>query len=176
MNIPVWKPIYFVGKFLGLSVAWEVSIGAAVFRLEGGRRRYLILRYPSGHYDFPKGHMEAGESEEETLFREVEEETGIKQLSILPVRESIRYFYTAKGGERVRRRREGRPLHIFKQVHFYPAETPASFVRISHEHTGFEWLPYEEALSKLTFDNAKRVLKKSEEYIERKGKKTSSAL
>lgn len=176
MDMPVWKPLYFLGKLLGLSVAWEVSIGAAVFRTEDGRRQYLILRYPSGHHDFPKGHMEAGETEEETLRREVEEETGIRELSVLPVRESIRYFYTAKGSERTRRRREGRPLHIFKQVHFYPAETEESVVRISHEHTGFEWLPYGEALSKLTFANAKRVLHKSERYITRKAKKTSPAL
>lgn len=176
MNIPVWKPFYFVGKFLGLSVVWEVSVGAAVFRAEDGRRQYLILRYPSGHYDFPKGHMEAGETEEETLRRETEEETGIRQLSILPVRESIRYFYTAKGSERVRRLREGRALHIFKQVHFYPAETKESVVHISHEHIGFEWLPYEEALSKLTFANAKRVLHKSERYISQKAKKISPAL
>ena len=80
------------------------------------------------------------------------------------MRESIRYFYVAKGGERTRREREGRGIRIFKQVHFYPAETDEAEVRISHEHIGFEWLPYEEALAKLTFDNAKRVLASAEAY------------
>jgi bis(5'-nucleosidyl)-tetraphosphatase len=162
MKLPVWKPLYILLKLLGTSVEWEVSVGAAVFRLDGGRRMYLILRYPSGHFDFPKGHMEEGETEEETLRRETEEETGIRNLRVLPERTSIRYFYVAKGGERERRIREHRGYWIFKAVHFYPAETDETEVRISHEHTGFEWLPYEEALGKLTFENAKDVLRRAE--------------
>lgn len=177
MNIPVWKPIYLLFKLFGASVEWEVSVGAAIFRVEDGRRLYLVLRYPSGHYDFPKGHVEVGESEEDTLRRETEEETGIKELSVFPVRESIRYFYVAKGGERTRRRREGRGIRVFKQVHFYPAETTERNIRISHEHTGFEWLPYGQAYDKLTFANAKRVLASAESFAAgQKGKKASPRL
>jgi bis(5'-nucleosidyl)-tetraphosphatase len=165
MKLPVWKPLYLLLKLFGLPVEWEVSIGAAVFRNENGRRLYLILTYPSGHFDFPKGHMEAGETEEETLRRETEEETGIRELRVFPVRTSIRYFYVAKGGERTRRIREERGIYIFKAVHFFPAETNEWDVMISHEHTGYEWLPYDEAYTKLTFDNAKRVLARSEEYV-----------
>lgn len=162
MKLPVWKPLCHLLRIFGMPVEWEVSVGAAVFRLDGGRRTYLILRYPSGHFEFPKGHMESGESEGDTLRRETEEETGIRTLRILPDRTSIRYFYIAKGGERERRIREGRGLWIFKVVHFYPAETDETEVRISHEHTGFEWLSYEEALEKLTFENAKEVLRRAE--------------
>lgn len=177
MNIPVWKPIYLLFKLFGASVEWEVSVGAAIFRVENGRRLYLVLRYPSGHYDFPKGHVEIGESEEDTLRRETEEETGITNLSVFPVRESIRYFYVAKGGERTRRRREGRGTKVFKQVHFYPAETSDTDIRISHEHIGFEWLPYERAYAKLTFENAKRVLARAESFAAgQEGKKASSRL
>jgi len=163
MKLPVWKPLYLFLKLAGFPVEWEVSVGTAVFRLENGQRAYLILKYPSGHFDFPKGHMEEGESEEETLRRETEEETGIRELRILPDRTSIRYFYVAKGGERERRIREGRGRIIFKVVHFYPAETKETEVRISHEHTGFEWLPYEEAIGRLTFENAKEVLRRAED-------------
>lgn len=162
MKLPVWKPLHILLKLLGAPVEWEVSVGAAVFRVDDGRRMYLILRYPSGHFDFPKGHMEEGETEDDTLRRETEEETGIRDLRILPERTSIRYFYVAKGSERERRTRERRGYWIFKAVHFYPAETHESGVRISHEHTGFEWLPYGEALEKLTFVNAKDVLRRAE--------------
>jgi 8-oxo-dGTP pyrophosphatase MutT (NUDIX family) len=162
MKLPVWKPLYYLLKAFGSSVEWEVSVGAAVFRVEEGGRKYLILRYPSGHFDFPKGHMEVGESEEDTLRRETEEETGIRTLRVLPDRTSIRYFYIAKGSECERRIREGRGFWIFKAVHFYPAETDEIEVHISHEHTGFEWLSYEQALRKLTFENAKEVLRQAE--------------
>lgn len=162
MKLPVWKPLYYFLRTFGVSVEWEVSVGASVFRVDGGRRIYLVLRYPSGHFDFPKGHMEEGETEEETLRRETEEETGIRDLRVLPERTSIRYFYVAKGSERERRIRERRGCWIFKVVHFFPAETSESEVHISHEHTGFEWLPYEEALERLTFGNAKDVLRRAE--------------
>lgn len=165
MKLPVWKSLYILLKTFGFPVEWEVSVGAAVFRVESGRRIYLILRYPSGHFDFPKGHMEAGETEEDTLRRETEEETGIRTLRVFPDRTSIRYFYVAKGSERERRNRERRGYWIFKAVHFFPAETEEADIRISHEHTGFEWLPYEAALEKLTFENAKEVLRQAESRV-----------
>ena len=162
MKPPVWKPLYLLLRLFGAPVVWEVSAGAAVFRVKDGRRLYLVLRYPSGHFDFPKGHVEKGETEEEALRRETEEETGIRTLRILRGRESIRYFYSAKGEEREKRLRTGRGLWIFKAVHFRPAETTESKVRISDEHIGFEWLPYDEARRRLTFENARRVLDMAE--------------
>ncbi len=162
MKPPVWKPLYFLLRAVGAPVAWEVSAGAAVFRVKKGRRLYLVLRYPSGHFDFPKGHVEKGETEEEALRRETEEETGIRTLRILRGRESIQYFYAARSEEREKRLRDGRGLWIFKAVHFRPAETTESAVRISDEHIGFEWLPYGPARKKLTFENARKVLDMTE--------------
>lgn len=162
MKPPVWKPIYYLFRLFGAPVSWEVSAGAAIFRVEKGERFYLVLRYPSGHFDFPKGHVESGETDEEALRRETEEETGIRALSILPDRKSIRYFYVAKGEERTWRTRDRRGLWIFKAVHFRPAETTESAVVISDEHTGFEWLPYAEARRRLTFENARLVLDMAE--------------
>lgn len=162
MKPPVWKPLYLVLRLFGAPVVWEVSAGAAVFRVKNGRRLFLLLHYPSGHFDFPKGHVEAGETEEEALRRETEEETGITDLHVFPGRTSIRYFYTAKGEERRKRVRDGRGLWIFKAVHFRPAETRESSVRISDEHIGYEWLPYGQARRRLTFENARRVLDMAE--------------
>jgi len=38
-------------------------------------------------------------------------------------------------------------------------------VKVSFEHIGFKWLPYEEAIEKLTFKNAKDILKKANDYL-----------
>lgn len=165
MRLPVFKPLYFLLKALRFPVVWEVSVGAVVFREEGGERLYLLLHYPSGHYDFPKGHIEEGETEEMTLRRETEEETGIQDIAVLPRRVCIRYFYIAKGAEREKRLRAGRGIWIFKQVRFFPARTGTAEVMISHEHIGSVWLPYEQALKQVTFDNAKRVLLETEKYL-----------
>lgn len=165
MRVPVIKPLYLVLKWCGFPVMWEVSIGAILFHKKEGRREYLLLHYPSGHFDFPKGHVEADETEEMTLRRETEEETGIKSLTTFPFRLSTRFFYIARGNERMKRLRAHKGIWIFKQVHFYPAETEETGITISHEHTGFMWLPYEEALAKVTFENAKRILAQTEEYL-----------
>ena len=42
---------------------YEKSCGAVVYRLENGRRLYLVERTPSGKTVLPKGHVEAGETE-----------------------------------------------------------------------------------------------------------------
>ena len=62
-----------------------------------------------------------------------------------------------------RREEEGRGIYIFKQVHFYPAETKAQEVKLSHEHVGYVWLPFKEAVEKVTFENARRVIRLAEE-------------
>ena len=136
MKLPVWKPLYIFLKTLGLPVEWEVSVGGAIFRETPQGRLYLLLQYPSGHYDFAKGHVEEGETEEETLRRETEEETGINDLTVFPKRVSIRYYYVAKGNERARRIEEGRVISIVTQVHFYPAETKMTEIKLSHEQIG----------------------------------------
>jgi bis(5'-nucleosidyl)-tetraphosphatase len=132
----------------------EFSAGVVVFRKENSRRIYLLLHYEEGHWDFPKGHIEKGESEEQAARRECVEETGIKELSLRPgFEEKIEYFY----------KREGKTFH--KQVVFLLAETEIQDVKISWEHVGFEWLPYDKALVRLTFKNAKEVLEKAETFL-----------
>lgn len=165
MNFMVVRPVYWLLRLSGCPVIWEVSIGAVVFREQDGRRLFLLLHYPSGHFDFPRGHREAGETDEQTLVREVEEETGIRSLRIFPKCMKTRFFYVAKGTERERRKRSGAGLWIFKQVHLYPALTEADEVALSFEHTGFVWLPYDEALQKVTFENARRILRETEAYL-----------
>ena len=117
----------------------EKSCGVVTFRKENGARQYLILHYPSGHFDFPKGHVEDfDESEHETAYRELEEETGIETLEFYPdFREEVFYTY----------RRKGRPS--YKQVVFFVGETTEKEITISHEHQDSIWLPYEEAHKKL---------------------------
>jgi 8-oxo-dGTP pyrophosphatase MutT (NUDIX family) len=165
MHVPVFKPLYFILRLLGFPVIWEVSVGAIVFYEKNEQREYLLLHYPSGHFDFAKGHIEAGETEDMTLRRETEEETGLTDLTVFPFRLSTRFFYVAKGNEREKRIKAKKGLWIFKQVHFYPAQVVTQTTTISHEHTDFIWLPFDEAVAKVTFANAKRVLSKTEEYL-----------
>lgn len=132
----------------------EKSCGAVVCRLEGAKRLYLLLHYEEGHWDFPKGHAEQGENEEGTVRRETAEETGITELDFEPLfREKISYSFR-RGGTAVP-----------KEVVFFLAKTKQKEVRLSDEHIGFVWLPYESALKKLTYKNAKDMLQKAESRL-----------
>lgn len=168
MQLPVNYTLYRVLSWIGVPTAWEISVGSVVFReLPTGIREYLLLQYPSGHFDFAKGHVEEGETEDMTLRRETVEETGLDSLEIIDTRMSIEYFYVAKGNEALKRQAAGRGTWIFKQVHFYPARVaPDAPVTISHEHTGFVWLPYAEAVEKATFDNAKNLIIQTEKLLQ----------
>jgi len=137
-------------------VEHEKSCGAVIFRV-GNSTKYLLLHYEAGHWDFVKGHVEKGESEEETVKRETLEETGLRNNRFLTdFRERISYFY----------RRRGRT--VSKEVIFYLVESLGEEeVKISGEHVGYEWLPYRQAIERLTYKNAKETLRKAERHLHR---------
>lgn len=137
----------------------EKSAGLIIFRKEGSRIKYLLLHYDAGHWDFPKGHIEAGESETGAALRELKEETGISDAKVISsFREKISYYY----------RREGKT--VYKEVIYLLAETKTEKVKLSFEHKGFEWLPFEEAVERVTFKNSKEVLKKADRFLAQKSK------
>lgn len=146
----------------------ERSAGAVIFKKENGEAKYLLIQHPdnkdaktgavkSGHWDFPKGHIEKGETTEYAARREVAEETGISEIEIVSgFKETIRYF--VKIGEEKR----------MKFVAFFLVRARKTKVKISFEHQDYIWLPYEEAYKKLTYANAKKVLQKAHGFLQLK--------
>ncbi len=135
----------------------EKSVGCALFRKKDSGKEFLLLHYRAGHWGFPKGHVEQGETEEQTLRREVMEETTLENIAIMPGFRQYTKYYFRRGQETV-----------FKEVAFYFAESREGVVKISHEHQGFEWLSYEKAMERLSFKNTKNVLEKAIEFLKEK--------
>ena len=132
----------------------ETSAGIVLFRKEGPKKLFLLLHYPSGHWDFVKGKMEKGETTHETATRETEEETGITDIVFAEnFEEWIEYNFKYQGEL------------VQKKVVFFLAETKMKEVKISHEHSGYTWMDYNTAMEKTTFDNAKTVLTKAQKLI-----------
>ena len=109
------------------------------------------MRYKGrGHWDFPKGHIEKGESETETTLRELREETGISNVKLFSnFREKIQYSF--KRGS----------SFIKKQVIFFLGETEQSSITLSHEHTDFVWASSDDALNTITYQKSKSILDKA---------------
>ena len=132
----------------------EISAGVILLR-RTPEPHYLLLHYGTGHWDFPKGHIEPGEEAQETARRELQEETGISQFRFLDgYKQTLRYFFRQQG------------IGIFKLVIYFLAETIQSDVSLSFEHTGFAWLPYDAALVRLTFKNSKELLTKAHDHVQ----------
>ncbi len=129
----------------------ETSAGIVLFRKEDSKILFLLLHYPSGHWDFIKGKMEDGESTHETAIREAKEETGIIDITFLEnFEEWINYDFQYQGEL------------VHKKVVFFLAETKTKEVMISHEHLDFTWMDYNTSMEKTTFDNAKTVLTRAQ--------------
>ena len=128
----------------------ETSAGIVIFRKEDSKILFLLLHYPSGHWDFVKGKMEKGETTHQTAIRETREETGITDITFVDgFEEWIEYNFQFQGEL------------VHKKVVFFLAETKTKDVSISHEHLDHTWMDYLTAMDKTTFDNAKTVLTKS---------------
>ncbi len=134
-------------------MGYEVSAGVILFRARP-RREFLILDYGS-HWDFPKGHIEEGEDPVITARRELREETGIEDARIVSgFLERMRYHYYRRAGEKMQ-----------KVVIYFLAETTKGDVTLSHEHSGYGWVSYEEGLERLTFKTAKDILTKANKFL-----------
>jgi len=116
--------------------------------------KVLLLQHPdtttSGHWDFPKGHVEKGEDELQTALRELKEETGIDNVKIIDDFNHLISYNLLRGGDT-----------ILKEVVFFLGITNQEKVSISSEHQNYAWLQYESAYERLTYDNAKKTLKEA---------------
>jgi len=132
----------------------ERSAGAVVFRRENKKIKYLLIQYGWGHWEFPRGLIEKRESLKEAAKREIEEEVGIKDIQFIPgFKEWIKFFFKLRG------------KNIMKIATFLLAETKTKKIKLSYEHKDYAWLEYQEALEKLTFKNAKEILKKANQFL-----------
>jgi bis(5'-nucleosidyl)-tetraphosphatase len=134
----------------------EHSAGAIVFRKIRGKVYYLLLQYRSDYWGFSKGNIEKGEKVEETVKREVREETGLTDIEFIDgFKVTQQYVYTREGQK------------VFKTVSYLLARASTKDVKVSWEHAGYTWLPYEEALEKTTYPGDKELLQQAQEFLVR---------
>ncbi len=125
----------------------EFSAGFILTRDTPAGPVYLLLDYGK-HWDYAKGHLEEGETAWQAAVRELREETGIRQVDRLTNFERPMHyvFYSPRKGR------------IHKTVTYFLGRTRTEDIKLSDEHNGYAWLSFDEAMQRLTYDNAREVL------------------
>jgi len=131
----------------------ETSCGVVLVNFDA----VLLLQYPQGHWDLPKGHVEMTDADHlATVRRELGEETGITDITFIEnFVERSAYTYKHKG------------KRMDKEVFWFLAETEQLEVKISHEHRDHLWLDWEQALAQLTHDETTSVVRKAWEHMKK---------
>ena len=139
------------------------AAGIVLFRMHEGTRLYLLVRSALTRrpiWEFPKGGVEAGESDPEAAERELREEAGLAlgEYRVLEgFREEERYVFTQGSGM-------GRML-IVKQVVYYLAESATERIEISHEAEEYRWCTFDEAQRLLRFPGKRNVLVAADAFL-----------
>ena len=135
---------------------YEYSCGAVVFTRIGGEPHYVLVRakdQPMGCHGFPKGHMEAGETEEQTALREIYEEVGLRERLLPGFRAVTEYALPY-------------PPDTRKRVVFFLAEYEGQQTTVQEsELAAVTIAPWPQALELTEFADSKRILTEAHEFL-----------
>ncbi len=130
--------------------AHEYSSGAVLFCQQGEERLYAVVTELSGNAGLPKGHVEAGESNEEAALREIYEETGI-HARIVPGFEGELVYPQGRG--------------MLKHFYYFLACFDPEQRFITGDVVKAELLPYDQAMQKLSFMDVRQLLRRAEVFL-----------
>lgn len=126
----------------------EIEIIRAVVAVifDPARKSFLIMKKQKDWigWQFMQGGIEQGETEEQALFREIEEETGITDAEIirkLPYKKD--YWFT----------RGQKKIHKFLTFFLVKSEQ-SNNIRLSVEHSDYKWTDAEKAIKEIKFNKA----------------------
>ncbi|MDY4140797.1 MAG: NUDIX domain-containing protein [Eubacteriales bacterium] len=131
------------------------SAGAALYTVQDGETRWVLVREKSGSVGLPKGHVEKGETPEQAALREIREETGL-QAELCAGEPLVDAYPLADG----RLKRVTYYLARYEDQALNPDPTQVEEAML---------LPLKEALAALSHGSARRILRRAARAAERQG-------
>lgn len=134
---------------------YEKSCGAVVIYRKNKLKYLLIFNKKgnaSGHWGFPKGHMEEGETELSTAKREIFEETGLSPEFIDSFR-VVSHYCPRPGVEK-------------DSVYFLAEATDDNVTIQASELADYRWCTFDKALDIITYDH--EILKQAHDFLMKK--------
>ena len=146
-----YKLLCLLAKNVG-KVLHEKSCGAIVYRKYHGNTEILLIKHiNSGHWSFPKGHVEGDETEEETAKREIMEETGIDVNLDTTFREIVSYS-PRKDTQKI-------------VVYFIGKAKNTDYTPQEEEIADIRWVEIGRAGQVLSYENDRSIVNKAKKFI-----------
>ena len=136
----------------------DFSCGVIPMRVVDGRREFLLIQHKAGHWAFPKGHPEEGETDLQAARRELAEETGLSEVALdegHPFEEH--YEFTKRSGK-----------HVSKRVVYFLGEVqPGQAVVLQEsEVSDYAWGDAAQTRERMTFDEGRALFDEVLSYID----------
>ena len=137
----------------------EKSAGGVVVRARAGVPHVLLIRDPYQNWGLPKGHLEAGEDAPTAAVREVREETGLAIVELGPELGMIDWYF----------RRDDELVHKICSFFLMQSSDGDARPEVSEGITACEWLPFDQAVTRVTYENAREMIRAAVRHLQRVG-------
>lgn len=134
---------------------FEKSCGAVVYTVTQEGLKYLLVCEKNGFWGFPKGHMEHGETEQETARREIKEETAL----------DVKFINGFRTMDEHSLAREGHPERIKQTVYFLAEYEDQDYQPQETEVANIELMDYDSAIAAFQFESFRRILAKAKTFL-----------
>lgn len=130
-------------------VVREQTAGGIVYRKDKqGQVEILLIQDAKNRWTIPKGHIEEGEKADDTAKREIQEETGLKDMNVHAWLGKVDFRY----------RREQSLVIIIMQVYLVEALGNADKLKKEDWMNDIRWFPASKALEKIEYDDIGKLI------------------
>ena len=141
-------------------ISREATAGGVIYRINryGGLEILLV----ADHFDrwtIPKGHIEEGETAQETAIREIGEEAGVHQLEPICWLGKIHFRY----------RRENILVLMSTQIYLFKALGDTNDIQKEDWMNGIKWFSYDKAVDIIAYRDIAKLIRLGRRRLEQRG-------
>ena len=149
------KPLQGIKKIVGRKpiideAVHETTSGGIVFRRNAKTNglELLLIQDAKNRWTIPKGHVEPGEEPKVTAEREIQEETGLKDVKVHSWLGKVNFRY-----------RRGHTL-VLMTMHIYLVQALGDTDKVKPEDwmNGIKWLPASDAIDKIAYEDIGKLI------------------
>ena len=127
----------------------EPTAGGIVYRrTKKGDIEILLIQDAKDRWTIPKGHIEQGETAQETAKREIGEEAGLNDVDVLAWLGKIHFRY----------RRIDKLVLMTTQIYLVRANGDTNAIQKEEWMNGIKWFPFHDALDAIEYEDIGKLM------------------